>query len=66
MKKDLLRNAVSIVVGFIAFWYAGAMMDFLPFIGNDPAVKAIGFTGLLLCIVIVVCTCWILESIQKK
>lgn len=66
MKEDLVRNAVSIIVGFVVLWYAGAMFDFLPFLGDDFAVRAIGFTGLLICAVIVVCTCWIINIIKKN
>lgn len=66
MKNSLVKNAVSILFGFILFWYAGAMLDFFPFIGDDFAVRAIGFTGLLLCAVVVVCTCWIINTIKKN
>lgn len=66
MKDDLLRSAVSIVAGFLVFWYAGAMSDFFPFLADDYAVRAVGFTGLLLCVVMVVCTCWIICVIQGE
>ena len=64
MKTDMLRNAISIIVGFIILWYCRAMFNFFPFSGNDFAVKAIGFTGLLICIVLVVCTYWIISEIN--
>ena len=66
MKNDMIRNAVSIILGFFILWYCGAMYNFLPFLGDDFAVRAIGFTGLLICAVIVVCTCWIISEIKKK
>lgn len=66
MNKELLRNSISIIIGFIVLWYCGAMIDFFPFIGDDFAVRAIGFTGLLICAVIVICTRWIISVIKKK
>ena len=66
MKDNLLREAISIVVGFIILWYIGAMFNFFPFAFDNLTVGAIGFTGLLICIVIVVCTYWIIHSIRKK
>lgn len=65
MEKDRFRIAVSIVIGYIVLWYAGAMFSFFPFLGDD-AISAIGFTGLLICLVIVACACWIIDEIKKK
>lgn len=65
MEKDMFRIALSIIISYIALWYAGAMFGFFPFLGDD-AVSAIGFTGLLLCLVIVACTCWIIDENKKK
>ena len=65
MEKDTLRIVASIVIGYVVLWYAGAMFNFFPFLGDD-AVSAIGFTGLLICLVIVACTCWIIDEIKKK
>ena len=56
------KNIAALLVGFVVFWYAGAMFDFFPFIGNDLTLRAVGFTGLLLCIVIIVCTQWIITA----
>lgn len=58
--------AIAIVIGFIVLWYCGAIFDFFPFLADLFVVKAIGYTGLLLCIVIVCCTCWIISEIKKK
>ena len=62
MKNDE-RNAVCIIIGFIILWYVGAMFNFFPFIGDDSAV---GFTGLLVVIAMVICTCWIIDTIKTK
>lgn len=59
------KNALAIVIGFIALWYAGAMFNFFPFMGNDLAVSAVGYTGLLLCIVLVICACWIIDEVNR-
>lgn len=66
MKNDMIRNAVSIIIGFFVLWYCGAMYDFCIFLADDFTVRAIGFTGLLICVTIVVCTCWIISEIKKK
>lgn len=65
MKNDV-RNAVCIIIGFIILWYVGAMFNFFPFIGGDLAINAVGFTGLLVVIAMVICTCWIIDTIQTK
>ena len=65
MKNDLLRTAISIIVGYFLLWYAGAMLNFFPFVGDDLAIRAVGFTGLLICLIIVLCTCWIINEIKK-
>lgn len=61
--SDMTRNAVCIIIGFIVLWYAGAMIGFFPFVGDSAEV---GYTGLLVVIAIVACTCWIIETITKK
>lgn len=66
MEKDMFRIVISIVIGYIVMWYAGAMLNFFPFLGDDFAVRAIGFTGLLICLVIVACTCWIIHENKNK
>lgn len=66
MGKDMLRLAIYVVIGYLVLWYTGAMYNFFPFLGNDFAVRAIGFTGLLICMVIVACTCWMIHENKKK
>lgn len=64
--SNMIRNAVSLIGGFVVLWYVGAMFDFFPFLGDDFAVRAIGFTGLLICAILVICTCWVIGEIKKK
>lgn len=66
MGNKIIRVTVSIIIGYIVLWYAGAMFNFFPFLGDDFAVRAVGFTGLLICIVVVLCTYWIISEIRKK
>ena len=66
MNKGMFQVVFTIIIGYIVFWYAGGMINFIPFIANDFAVRAIGFTGLLLCSVIVFCACWIIREMKKK
>jgi hypothetical protein len=65
VKPNFLREVIAITVGFIVAWYAGAMFNFFPFMADDLSIRAIGFTGLLLCIVIVICTVWIIKEIRQ-
>ena len=62
----MIQNSVRIIITFILLWYCGAMFNFFPFIGDNLAINAIGFTGLLHCAVLVVCTCWIIHELKKK
>lgn len=66
MEKDMIRNAIAIIAGFFVLWYCGAMFNFFPFFGTDLVLKAIGFTGLLLCAAVVICTCWVICEIKKR
>lgn len=61
--SEMGRNAICIILGFIVLWYAGAMFNFIPFVGDAAEV---GYTGLLVVIAMVACTCWIIETISKK
>lgn len=64
--KDIQRNAICMVIAYIILWYAGAMFNFFPFIANDLVIGAVGFAGLLVVITIVICTCWIIDTIRKS
>lgn len=66
MGNNIIRIVVSIIIGYIVLWYAGAMLNFLPFLADDFAVRAIGFTGLIICVVVVLCAYWIISEIKKK
>ena len=64
--KDYLKIILGTVLGTILAWYAGAMLGFFPFAGNDLAVREIGFCTLIICTVIAVCTCIILSAVRKS
>ena len=64
MQKDVLF-VLKAIVGVIVAFYAGAMLGFLPFFGDDLVVRVIGFCTLIICTVIVICTRMILNAIQK-
>ena len=59
MDKNL-KNALALAVGYIVLWYAGAIFNFFPFLGDSA-----GYTGLLLCGALAVCTCWVIDEIRK-
>lgn len=60
------RKMAAVTVGFIIAWYAGAMVNFFPFsIAGDLTVNAIAYTGLLVCVVMVLCVGWIVEEIHR-
>ena len=63
--KSHIKRAIAIAAGFIVLWYAGAMVNFFPFAGNDLVSGGMGSTGLLVCVVLVICTCWIVDEIRK-
>ena len=59
-----IKKAIAMIVGFIVLWYAGAMLNFFPFWGNDLVIGAVGFTGLLICGALVLCTCWVMDELR--
>ena len=59
MDKNL-KKALALAVGYIVLWYAGAIFNFFPFLGDSA-----GYTGLLLCGALAVCTCWVIDEIRK-
>ena len=65
MKKDNVKIIISISVGTVIAFYFGAMFNFFPFMGNDLMMRAIGFCTLIICAVIAICTCVILNTIKK-
>ncbi len=63
--KEIGRYVTGTMIGYIALWYAGAMFNFFPFGGRDFILAAVGFTGFLITITIVLCACWIIQTIQN-
>ena len=63
--RSNIKKAIAIIAGFTVLWYAGAMLDFFPFWGDDLVIGAVGFTGLLICAALVLCTCWIMDELRK-
>jgi hypothetical protein len=62
MKKNNVKMILGIGFAVIALFYAGAMFNFFPFIGDDLIVREIGFCTLIICLTIAVCTCIILDK----
>lgn len=53
----------GVLIGVIILFYTGAMFNFFPFtIVNDLVLRGVGFCTLIICLVIAVCTCIILEK----
>lgn len=61
-----MKRLVGVLAGYILLWYAGAMLNFFPFAGDDLGVRAIGFTGLLICAVLAFCTRAIVAEVRKS
>lgn len=61
MSKNV-RFVLSVMIGVIVAYYAGAMFDFFPFLADDFAVRAIGFCTLIICTVVAICTCIIKDK----
>ena len=57
---------IGIVVGVFAAYYTGLMFGFRMFLSNDSAIRAIGFSTLVICVVVGICTCIIISEINKK
>ena len=66
MQKNNIRIIVEVIVGVILAYYAGAMVNFFPFIGDDLLMREIGFCTLIICTVIAVCTCIIISNNNDK
>lgn len=61
-----MKFVLLIILGAIIAFYAGAMVNFFPFIGDDLTINAIGFCTIIICAVVAVCTHCIIEKIEKK
>ena len=67
MKKKKIRLIVGTVLGAVALFYIGAMFGFFPFtICDDLVIRAVAFCTLIICLVISVCTCFIIDFLDKK
>lgn len=66
MKKKKIALLAGVVIGVVFSYYIGAMFDFFPFVADDFVVRALGFCTLIICTVIAVCTCILLDSFNKK
>lgn len=64
--KDYIKIVLGVIGGTLLAYYAGAMIDFLPFYANDLVMREIGFCTLIICTVIAACTCLIINEIRKK
>lgn len=66
MEKKKISLLAGIVIGVVVLFYIGAMFDFFPFIADDLVIRALGFCTLIICIVLAVCTCFLLDHLDKK
>ena len=64
-KKAYIKAVAGVIVGVTAAFYFGAMYGFFPFFTDDWTIRAIGFCTLVIRVVIVICTCVILEHLKK-
>lgn len=63
MKNQKMRLIIGVVLGVVVLFYIGAMFGFFPFtICDDLVIRAVAFCTLIICLVIAVCTCFIIEA----
>lgn len=61
------RKLAAVIVGYVFLWYVGAMFDFFPFsLADDLSISASAYSGLLVCIVAVLCAGWIVQAMKSK
>ena len=63
--KKLWKYVLSIGLGVTAAWYLGAMVNFLPFMGDELIYAEIGFCTLIICVVLAVCTGLIVDAVRQ-
>ena len=66
MEKKKISLLAGVVIGVVVLFYIGAMFDFFPFIADDLVIRALGFCTLIICIVLAVCTCFLMDHLDKK
>ena len=65
-KMRYVRCVAGVVIGVVAAYYAGAMMNFFPFLADDLIVREVGFCTLIVCVVIALCAAWIVSELSQK
>ena len=67
MKNQKMRLIIGVVLGVVVLFCIGAMFGFFPFtICDDLVIQAVAFCTLIICLVIAVCTCFIIDFLDKK
>lgn len=67
MKNQKMRLIIGVVLGVVVLFYIGAMFGFFPFtICDDLVIQAVAFCTLIICLVIAVCTCFIIDFLDKQ
>lgn len=66
MKNQKMRLIIGVVLGVVVLFYIGAMFGFFPFtICDDLVIRAVAFCTLIICLVIAVCTFFIIDFLDK-
>lgn len=67
MEKMKIRLIIGVVIGVVVLFYIGAMLGFFPFsLCDDLVIRAVAFCTLIICLVIAVCTFFIIDFLDKK
>ena len=67
MKNKKIRLIIGVVLGVVVLFYIGAMFEFFPFsLSDDLVIRAVAFCTLIICLTIAVCTCFIIDFLDKK
>lgn len=66
MEKKKRSLIMGVIIGVVILFYIGAMFNFFPFIADDLVIRALGFCSLIICLVVAICTCFILDFLDKK
>ena len=66
MKNQKMRLIIGVVLGVVVLFYIGAMFGFFPFtLCDDLVIRAVAFCTLIICLVIAVCTCFIIDFLGR-
>lgn len=67
MEKMKIRLIIGVMIGVVVLFYICAMFGFFPFtICDDLVIRAVAFCTLIICLVIAVCTFFIIDFLDKK